>query len=122
MTEPRDKSIPDDHDKPARTKPAPSYAPVYAAALYPELAILARKHGYALAVHGSLQRDFDLVAIPWVENPGTPDELLDAITTTFAIRKVGGDYSKKPHGRIAHTLSIGFGECCIDISFMPCIK
>lgn len=35
----------------------PNYAPVYAAALYPDLAELFRSHGYALACHGSLARD-----------------------------------------------------------------
>ena len=47
-------------------KPA-NRAAVYAAALYPDLAEIAREHGYALAVHGSLARDFDLIAVPWRE-------------------------------------------------------
>ena len=37
----------------------PTYAAVYAAALYPDLCKLFQKHGYALAVHGSLARDFE---------------------------------------------------------------
>lgn len=28
---------------------------------------IAREHGYALSVHGSVARDIDIVAIPWVE-------------------------------------------------------
>jgi len=63
------------------TKPPPSYSPVYAAALYPELAAVFRAHGYALAVHGSLQRDFDLVAIPWVEAPSLPTEVIKQVTS-----------------------------------------
>lgn len=98
-------------------KPAPSYAPVYAASLYPDLAVTARQHGYALAVHGSLQKDMDLIAIPWVDNPRPPEELIEAITREFAIRVIG-EPGQKPHGRIAHTIIIGHGSY-IDLSFMP---
>src|SRR5271154_4799160 len=44
-------------------KPA-NNGPFYAAGLYPKLAEVFRSHGYALAVHGSLASDFDLVAVP----------------------------------------------------------
>ncbi len=100
-------------------KPSPSYAPVYAAALYPDLAIVARQHGYALAVHGSLRRDFDLICIPWVQNPSPPRDVVEAFISGFAIREVGGEPTTKEHGRIAYTLAIGFGECALDLSFMP---
>jgi hypothetical protein len=95
-----------------------SFAPLYCG-LYPELAELCRKHGYALAIHGSLQRDFDLICIPWVEMPSTPEQVVDAIVSEFAIRKTG-----KPditfHGRIRYSLPISFGECFLDLQFMPC--
>src|ERR1039457_6181828 len=42
----------------------------------------ARKHGYAIAVHGSLKRDIDLIAVPWVEHASTPRQLADAIYET----------------------------------------
>jgi hypothetical protein len=104
-------------------KPKPSYAPVYAAALYPDLAPIFREHGYALAVHGSLQRDFDLIAVPWVDDPqpSDPQTVLDAITSAFAIRQITppGTGNDKPHGRQAYTISIGHGHCSLDISFTP---
>lgn len=100
-------------------KPPPSYAPVYAAALYPELAAIARDHGYALAVHGSLRRDFDLICIPWVREPSPPRDVVEAFVSRFAIREIGGEPTTKEHGRMAYTLAIGFGECAIDLSFMP---
>ena len=109
----------DDISKVVREKPAPSYAPVYAAALYPQLATIARRHGYALAAHGSLQRDFDLIGIPWADNPSEPEAVVAEFTSTFAIREVGGPPSDKPHGRRTWSLSIGFAECAIDLSFMP---
>lgn len=96
----------------------PNYAPVYAAALYPELAALCVKHGYALAVHGSLARDFDLIAVPWVKTPSEPQAVLDEIQSRFNVKLVG-EVGAKPHGRVAYSLSIGFGWCQLDFSFMP---
>ena len=100
-------------------KPA-SNAPVYAA-LYKDFAELARKHGYALAIHGSLQRDFDVIAIPWVENPSEPINVIKELCSTFAVESVSGPCSKL-HGRIAWTIAIGFGESVLDFSFMPIVK
>ncbi len=99
-------------------KPKPSYAPLYAAALYPELCLIFRRHGYALAVHGSLARDFDLVAIPWTEEVSAPDDVLREVMEVFAVKIIGAP-ELKPHGRLAYTLSVGFGECAADVSFMP---
>lgn len=76
----------------------------------------ARDCGYALAVHGSLARDVDLLAFPWVE------EATDAATVAEAIRaaiaeEIGDTWfnhdadtaqPNKPHGRSAYTLT-GFG-------------
>jgi len=95
---------------------AANFAPAYCA-LYPKLAQVARDHGYALAIHGTLARDFDLIAVPWGEMPTSPRLLVDAITSQFAIRLIG-DFEKKAHGRIAYTLSIEFGACAIDLSFV----
>lgn len=94
-----------------------TYAPMYCA-LYPQLAGIARKHGYALAVHGTLGRDMDLICIPWVEQPSEPAEVVSQITGTFAIKTVGQP-DTTVHGRERWTISIGFGECFIDLSFMP---
>lgn len=95
-----------------------NYAPMYCA-LYPGLAKIARAHGYALAVHGTLGRDMDLICIPWVDEPSEPEEVVTAITTEFHIRLAGGPPTIKPHGREAWTITVGFGECFIDLSFMP---
>jgi hypothetical protein len=97
----------------------PNFGPVYAAAMYPGLAAIFQKHGYALAVHGSLARDFDLVAIPWIENPSNHWSVLNEVTSEFAVTVTTGDPVVKNHGRVAYTLSIGFGECAVDLSFMP---
>lgn len=94
-----------------------NYAPVYCA-LYPELAEIARSHGYALAIHGSMARDFDLVCIPWVEAPSSEQQVIDDMCSKFVIKEVG-EPTTKEHGREVHTLSIVHGECFIDLSFTP---
>jgi hypothetical protein len=95
----------------------PNFAPVYAC-MYPDLAEVARNHGYALAAHGSMARDFDLVCIPWVESPSYPQVVVDAFCEHFAIRQVG-DPEMHLHNRLVFTISVKFGECFIDLSFMP---
>lgn len=95
----------------------PNYAPIYCA-LYPELTKIARKHGYALAVHGTLSRDMDLVCIPWTVSPSEPIEVVNDITTKFYIKQIGQPEFKL-HQRLVYTISIGHGECFLDLSFMP---
>ena len=96
----------------------PNYGPVYAAAMYPGLATIFHRHGYALACHGSLARDFDLIAVPWMDEVSDFDDVLKDVTTKYALRLVGKPELKK-HGRVAYTLSCGFGDCALDLSFIP---
>ncbi len=97
----------------------PNYGPVYAAAMYPGLCEIFHRHGYALACHGSLAKDFDLVAIPWNEKPSGIAHVLKEVTTVYAVRLTDDEPEKKHHGRLAYTLACGFGECRLDLSFMP---
>lgn len=99
-------------------KPA-TFAPAYCA-MYPMLVEIVRWHGYALAVHGTVQRDFDLVAIPWGIDPSPPDAVVRELVGRLDVRLIGS-FEPKMHGRVACTLSVGFGECAIDLSFMPCV-
>lgn len=96
----------------------PNFAPAYAAAMYPGLAAIFHRHGYALACHGSLARDFDLIAVPWAEKVSDHQSVLKDVTTEYALR-LCGDQASRNHGRVAYTLSCGFGECAIDLSFFP---
>lgn len=101
-------------------KPA-TFGPVYIC-LYPELAELTRKHGYALAIHGSVSRDFDLVCIPWIDEPSSPEDVVTDIVNTYAFERVAGDPVEHLHGRLVYTLTVSFGECFLDLSFMPIHK
>jgi hypothetical protein len=94
-----------------------NYAPMYCA-LYPDLANICRSHGYALAIHGSLARDMDLICVPWIELCDSPEVVVKDITTQFAIRSIG-EPEIREHGREIWTISIGHGDCFIDLSFMP---
>lgn len=110
--------------------PSPARAAAYVA-LYPLLLQVAKRHGYALAVHGSLHRDFDLIAVPWIEEASDPLTLIKAIkraTRTVTIHeeldKSVKDCrpTKKPHGRIAYSLNVtnsGMYGGYLDISIMP---
>jgi len=105
-------------------KPA-TFAPVYVS-LFPHLSEIANKNGYALAAHGSVQRDFDLIAVPWTDDPSSTEVLISEIANylkifedIFGLEMHGPE--QKPHGRIAWLLATGFGSA-IDISVMPTIK
>ena len=45
------------------------YKPGLYAMFYEQLKDIAEEYGYNLLIHGSLNRDLDLLAVPWVDNP-----------------------------------------------------
>lgn len=93
--------------------------PEYFCSIFPALKMAAIRHGYALLVHGSMMRDFDLVAIPWIKSATTPERMLKSL-----VREIGhGGYlhpypEKKPHGRIAWIIMFKNTANYIDISIM----
>lgn len=104
-------------------KPA-NNGPFYAAGLYPKLAEVFRSFGYALAVHGSLARDLDLIAVPWTEDAADPQTVIDECMRKFAFTKVADGYrgETKPHGRLAFRVPFSFDDCSMDVSFTPRAK
>lgn len=84
----------------------------------------ARLHGYALAIHGSLARDLDLIAVPWTDAAAAADVLIPALCeavkaqTGWGHLAAGGLPESKPHGRSAVTI-LGNSEIHIDLSIMP---
>lgn len=96
---------------------------VYYLSLLPGLRDAARACGYALAVHGSMDRDFDLVAVPWTDDASSAEELVEAVCTAvdghFRARTDGGPWPReKPHGRRAWAIRLS-GTAYIDLSVMP---
>lgn len=93
----------------------------YYAALYPRLREVARQHGYALCIHGTLARDLDVVAVPWVADASTEAELVAALVerTGGAIGCGPEHRTPKPHGRQAWVISLLGGGGYVDLSIMP---
>lgn len=104
--------------------------PLYEKLIEP-LRARARELGYALAVHGTLKRDIDLIACPWIEEAGTADALAQALYEVCVELTDGGCIMRdldpwhlegcpghKPHGRLCWTIHFGGGPY-IDLAVMP---
>ena len=95
----------------------PNLAPWYAV-VYPWLCEVCRANGYALAVHGSVARDLDLIAIPWTDQAVEAEELIESVR-----KEVDGchitDFEEKPHGRRAWSVCFPGGEAVVDFGVMP---
>lgn len=99
--------------------PVPSSTACLYSAYFPMMIEKAKEFGYALCLHGSLKRDMDLVAVPWVEDAAEP------LTLVMALKELVGGYTKKdlqveqkPHGRVAYVIYLHF-NMYFDISVMP---
>lgn len=92
--------------------------PAYYATLWQAMTKTAQRCGYALALHGSMNRDLDIVAVPWTEDCDTGFQLVAALCKAHGL--IAGRPLKivKPHGRVAYALVMG-GSYYIDLSVMP---
>lgn len=116
----------------------PTRAPFYAA-MYHGLCETARARGYALAIHGTVTSDLDLIACPWTDQACSAEELRAALMehinacdyeqslVRFGLKpeearqiaaRSAADKTEKPHGRIAWNLYLDNG-CKVDLSVMP---
>jgi hypothetical protein len=114
------------------TPPDPAKRPVEPIAVYylrllPALQAAARGLGYALALHGSMSRDLDLVAVPWVAEAAHPRVLAEAVRAAAGghwSAREDGDYHRegcpgaKPHGRLCWSVHLGAGAY-LDLSVVP---
>lgn len=75
---------------------------------------LAKEVGYALAIHGTLERDLDLVAVPWVDEAVSQEELVEHIAQGINARILCPE--QKPLGRYAVNLQIDGWYKLIDLS------
>ena len=94
------------------------------AVMYQGLTHVARKHGYSLAIHGSLDADLDIIAVPWIEEPSKTqvlvDELSGLIEAVYDVPFDTNNPENKPHGRLAYNLYLGNG-CKVDLSIINSI-
>lgn len=111
--------------------------PSFYAIMFEPLKEIALKYGYNLVLHGSLNRDMDLIAIPWQEKIEPVEAMInefcefvggeindDCTNTTFHGRKHyvidiyrGGYKQGSGFSRLTYTKD---PETYIDISVMPC--
>lgn len=115
--------------KPAKAKPA------FYALCYQELQAIARDMGYNLLLHGSMDRDMDLVAVAWVDKPMPHTEVLNAFCKALGVNppknKLGFNeylFKKLPAGRSGYIINLNRGgkfngyfdqQMYLDISFTP---
>jgi hypothetical protein len=95
-------------------------------AILPTLRDVARAHGYALGLHGSTERDLDLIAVPWVEDAADEATFIEALRSAVNGTIFSRTYPyAKPHGRRAWVIYIEGppistgGAPYIDLSVMP---
>lgn len=71
---------------------------------------IALKYGYNLVLHGSLNRDLDLIAIPWEKKVKSHRKMVKEFAEFIggSIHHGGRSpiYSKKPHRRIVYVVDI----------------
>lgn len=81
----------------------------------------AERCGYAIAVHGSVARDIDLIAAPWTDSAVSAGELalcIAGVSSGFIDAEDAKAPIRKPHGRLCWRIHLGGGPY-IDLSVMP---
>lgn len=109
---------------PAKPRFAASSAFFYATCL-PRIQQIAADHGYAVALHGSMQRDFDVLCVPWVEGATSAKTLIESLADEFSCvygRSIVHGPEDKPHGRRAWSIIINGQGRYLDVSITPRVK
>ena len=95
------------------------------------LRYVAYRCGYALATHGSLKRDIDLVAVPWRDSAVDAHHLAgmlrmaaEAIVGTAREREGDKNPTEKPCGRLAWSFYLTHDDRgpYLDVSVMPIVR
>lgn len=118
--------------KPIKAKPG-----LYALYFY-NLKEIAFRFGYNLVLHGSMDRDLDLIAVPWNETISPVEDMLNAFCEYLGHAHVLPEteerrqlFADKFHGRRVYVINLNRGgkstnyedpQYYIDISVTPVIK
>jgi len=82
--------------------------------IYEQLKLIAQEYGYNLIIHGSLQRDLDLIAIQWIDNPKPELEMIqefqEYLTGRSSISAEGYSFSILPGGRHNYIINLNRGD------------
>lgn len=76
------------------------------AAILPALVQVGIDCGYAVAAHGSLRRDLDIIAVPWVKWAVPVKELADLLAKVCN-GKIVNEPFKHCHGRLSFQIHLG---------------
>lgn len=117
------------NNKPIHVKPS-----LYAF-YFERLKEIALRYGYNLVLHGSMNRDLDLIAIPWQESVGDLKEMIDEFANTiggYIMLQDGKLYETTHHGRMWWIINVARGgskngvyhdaQYYLDISVMPTLN
>ena len=93
--------------------------PTFYAAMYEDIRYVAIHCGWAIALHGSLSSDMDIIAIPWVDSATSFEHLIEKTSGLFDGNIMAENYlityNEKPHGRTVATIPI-WEDFYLDIS------
>ena len=93
--------------------------PAFFASIYEDIRQCAMGWGWAVALHGSLINDMDIMAMPWAEEAIKFEELIDKISKLFDENFMAENYTitydEKPHHRVVATIPI-WADFYLDIS------
>jgi hypothetical protein len=82
--------------------------------LLPQLRLAACQCGYTLGVHGSIE--LDLIAVPWVEEVLSPEDLIQALCRAAGGQVAPGAWPEtKPQGRLRWAFKWGEGYITIHV-------
>lgn len=113
-------------EKPLKAKPQ------FYSIVFEPLKAIAIKHGYNLLIHGSLDRDLDLLATPWVDDPKSHEVVLKEFCDYLGVNYLTDTnglpchYSKLGGGRSSYVINLNRGgkwnnyddkQYYIDLSF-----
>lgn len=108
--------------------------PHFYAVCFKDLQSIAKELGYNLLIHGSMDRDMDLVAVPWIDEPKTHLELLTEFCEYLGVYAYDNAehfmYSILPGGRHSYVINLNRGgkyngyedaQYYLDISITPTV-
>ncbi|WP_431129703.1 hypothetical protein [Flagellimonas flava] len=86
------------------------------AMIFEQMKDIAKEYGYALLIHGSMGRDLDLVAVPWVDNPKPEEEMIKDFHEYLTGKPIGVKpdgtfhYSILPGNRHSYVIDLNRGD------------
>ena len=94
---------------------------------------IALKYGYNLVLHGSMNRDLDLIAIPWQKELGIVDDMIQEFATEvdgYVMQQTVEQRKCFPHGRESFVINLNRMrdkegndlQYYIDISVTPALS